>query len=297
MTEEEQAGLDQLTKHYKGDYAVDTERSLARLRAGIAVEARAGSRPLRVMKKPKRLFASWYRVAAVALLLLGAALLWFNRSAPGLYVAKVSPLEVRLPDGTLITLKQGSELRLVSDFGGGGRREVSLKGEAFFDVVKDTQRPFFICQEDMCTRVLGTSFNLLCDPSASLMEVEVATGRVVLATPRDSVVVRARQYARFSAAAGWESGEARELNRQAWRTRNLYFDAEQLSAVLDLVSRAYGEKVFTAPSLLEACDFPLTASFEGLPLEELLSDLARLSGGRFERNEQSGAYELLGWCE
>lgn len=298
MTEKEQADLKQLTKHYKGDYQADTERSLTRLRAAMVVEEEAAAaRRFTVGRKPKQLVASWRGVAAtLALLLAGAGLFWFSQSTPRLYTATDEALALRLADGTLITLKPGSELAVLPDFGKGSR-QVALLGEAFFDVAKDPKSPFSICQGPLCTRVLGTSFNLLCDPTASLMEVEVATGRVVLATPSDSVVVTARQYARFSAVAGWEEGEAANLNRQAWRTQNLYFDTEQLSVVLGLVGRAYGEEIITAPSLLKACDFPLTATFEGLPLEELLSDLSRLSGGRFEKNEQNGAYELLDWCE
>lgn len=303
MTEKEKADLFQLTKHYKEDYRADTERSLQRLRALMpAVEGQGSSAekeaPLRLAVSGKsRFFILWRSVAAgLLLLLVGAAAAWWSQSGTPLYTAEDLPMEITLEDGTFVLLKPGSELRVLSEFGDQSRA-VALRGEAFFEVAEDPQRPFSVCQGSVCMRVLGTSFNLLCEPAEELMEVEVASGRVLMATATDSVLVVAKEFARFSAAKGWQEGRATHLNRHAWRTKKLYFDAEQLSVVLDLVSRAYGKPITTASSLLERCDFPLTASFEELPLEELLSDLARLAGGRFQQNQQNGAYELLDWCQ
>ncbi len=297
MTKKEKAELFQLTKHYKENHRVDTERSLDCLRAAISeadtVRAVSAKKPLTARK---RFWSPWKGVAAALLfLLVGAASLWWSQDGSRRYAAEDSPLEVRLADGTFVLLKPGSELEILPEFGNQSRAVV-LRGEAFFDVVQDPQRPFSVCQEEVCMRVLGTSFNLLCEPGAKLMEVEVASGKVLMATATDSVVVLAKEFARFSAAVGWEEGSASNLNRHAWRTKKLYFDAEQLSVVLDLVSRAYGEKITTSASSLQQCDFPLTASFEALPLEELLSDLSRLAGGYFEKNLQNGTYELLDWC-
>lgn len=303
MTEKEKADLFQLTKHYKEDYRADTEVALKRLRASLpAAEGSetntgvAAPTHLSVGSKSRSLVL-WRGVAAALLLLLvGAASLWWSQTRPQQYAAKDLPLEITLEDGTFVLLKPGSELRVLPQFGDPSRAVV-LSGEAFFEVAEDPQRPFSVCQGEVCMRVLGTSFNLLCEPAADLMEVEVASGKVLMATATDSVLVVANEFARFSAAAGWQEGAATHLNRHAWRTKKLYFDAEQLSVVLDLVSRAYGEEITTSSSLLQQCDFPLTASFEEVPLEELLSDLSRLAGGYFQQNQQNGTYELLGWCQ
>ncbi|MBS7199551.1 MAG: DUF4974 domain-containing protein [Bacteroidales bacterium] len=66
---------------------------------------------------------------------------------------------LKLSDGTVVFLNSESELRYPVNFGANSR-EVELKGEAFFDVVTDQQRPFVVRAEQVRVKVLGTSFNV-----------------------------------------------------------------------------------------------------------------------------------------
>ncbi|MBN8853978.1 MAG: hypothetical protein BGO55_10340 [Sphingobacteriales bacterium 50-39] len=82
---------------------------------------------------------------------------------------------VFLPDGSKVTLAKGARIsynRLMN----GQRRDVTLSGEAFFDVAKNTQKPFFIYTQNMVVRVLGTSFRVVALPQKET--VMVRTGRV-----------------------------------------------------------------------------------------------------------------------
>ncbi len=64
--------------------------------------------------------------------------------------------EVNLPDGSLVLLKVGSELRYKENFD--KERGVELEGEAFFNIVKDSLKEFSVKTKYTNTRVLGTSF-------------------------------------------------------------------------------------------------------------------------------------------
>ncbi len=64
-----------------------------------------------------------------------------------------------LSDGTKVFLNSGSEIRYPEAFGE-GRREVFLKGEAWFEVAKDSEREFWVRTGMMDVKVLGTSFNV-----------------------------------------------------------------------------------------------------------------------------------------
>ncbi|WP_200978055.1 FecR family protein [Echinicola sp. 20G] len=66
----------------------------------------------------------------------------------------------RLPDGTVVYLNASSKLTYPSVFKEDERR-VSMKGEAYFDVAEDKERPFIIETGDDIIKVLGTSFNLV----------------------------------------------------------------------------------------------------------------------------------------
>jgi transmembrane sensor len=70
-------------------------------------------------------------------------------------------------------------------------REVHLVGEAFFDVVKDSKRPFFVYGGgEIVTKVLGTSFTVKAAKNAKSVEVRVHTGKVsVYEDPRENNTV------------------------------------------------------------------------------------------------------------
>ena len=72
---------------------------------------------------------------------------------------KGSKSNVQLPDGTMAWLNADSKLIYDENFRG-DFREVSLEGEAYFDVVKDKTKPFIIHTKAIDIRVLGTAFNV-----------------------------------------------------------------------------------------------------------------------------------------
>ena len=64
-----------------------------------------------------------------------------------------------LPDGTQVWLNADTKISYGKSFGAGSR-EVTLTGEAYFDVVKDASKPFIVHTEAMDVIVLGTAFNV-----------------------------------------------------------------------------------------------------------------------------------------
>ncbi|OIN55535.1 FecR family protein [Arsenicibacter rosenii] len=70
------------------------------------------------------------------------------------------PLLVNLPDKSSILLGPGSKISYSPRLFGHPKREVVLLGEAFFEVSKDPERPFFVYANQLITKVLGTSFSI-----------------------------------------------------------------------------------------------------------------------------------------
>lgn len=68
--------------------------------------------------------------------------------------------EVTLADGTKVWLNAESRLTFPEQFRS-DRREVTVEGEAFFEVAKDATRPFLVHTKYFTTKVLGTSFNVM----------------------------------------------------------------------------------------------------------------------------------------
>ncbi len=84
---------------------------------------------------------------------------------------------IRLEDGTTVTLNPHSIFYYPTHFVN-GKREVALKGNAFFQVAKNPEKPFFVFANNIVTKVLGTSFTILTNPNTKEVSVSVHTGRV-----------------------------------------------------------------------------------------------------------------------
>jgi len=84
---------------------------------------------------------------------------------------------IKLEDGTTVTLNPHSIFYYPTHFIN-GKREVALKGNAFFQVAKNPEKPFFVYANNIVTKVLGTSFTILTNPTTKEVSVSVHTGRV-----------------------------------------------------------------------------------------------------------------------
>lgn len=83
----------------------------------------------------------------------------------------------QLPDGSCVWLNAGSKLIINEDFGE-SLREVTLTGEAFFDVAKNPDKPFIIHTPAVDIKVLGTQFNVKSYPSDKTTETSLLRGSV-----------------------------------------------------------------------------------------------------------------------
>ena len=131
---------------------------------------------------------AWMRIAALFILITGIAILTFilfKESPEQILVASSEKVVTdTLPDGSVITLNKNSSISYPEKFIG-GKREVSLQGEAFFEVTPDSDRPFEIRVNDVTVKVIGTSFNIKNEKGRT--EVIVATGKVQVTRNSQSV--------------------------------------------------------------------------------------------------------------
>lgn len=143
----------------------------------------------RIVPQNKRGLRYHAKLAAViVLLLISAPLLYFKtalfetppRETSINWISKETTFgqryTIKLPDGTLVKLNSGSRIHYPEAFSD-SLRLVEFEGEAFFEVAKDTAKPFMIKSRNINTMVLGTSFNLK-TTAAENFELAVVTGSV-----------------------------------------------------------------------------------------------------------------------
>ena len=86
---------------------------------------------------------------------------------------------IKLNDSSTVVLEPFSSLKYPTFFSK-DQRVVILKGEAFFDIQRDTMRPFLVYANETITKVLGTSFNINAYEGEETVEVEVISGKVAV---------------------------------------------------------------------------------------------------------------------
>jgi ferric-dicitrate binding protein FerR (iron transport regulator) len=137
----------------------------------------------------KTVLSLWTKLAVAAAILLIPAislLLYFSpvkeaTVTDNQIVSTVGLIrKVYLPDHSIVWLKGNSSLHYPSKFSD-STRNVSLQGEALFEVSKDRRHPFIIKTGNFVTRVLGTSFNICENTKANTFNLVVLTGKVMVA--------------------------------------------------------------------------------------------------------------------
>jgi transmembrane sensor len=98
---------------------------------------------------------------------------WVEIKAPAWTRAQFS-----LPDGTIGWLNSNSSIKYNGNFN--ADRQITLKGEAFFDVFKDKKRPFIVNTPEINIKVLGTRFNIASYENEKTVEVVLEEGKILL---------------------------------------------------------------------------------------------------------------------
>lgn len=102
---------------------------------------------------------------------------------------------VVLPDGSVVTLHSNTTLTLAEGFGHTGR-ELTLAGEALFDIARSDQHPFIVHTAAVNVEVLGTLFNLNAYPQAGYTETSLFRGKVAVSLkdhPEQKVILTPSQ--------------------------------------------------------------------------------------------------------
>ncbi|MBC7949972.1 MAG: FecR domain-containing protein [Chitinophagaceae bacterium] len=159
----------------------DARNSISRIINKAVVEA-----PVAELHSPVKRISSkrlWYSAAAI-LILVSGSLFWKALSGrsespkqEALEARKGSRTRSLLPDGTTVWLNAGSKLYYDHNFSE-KTREVRLEGEAFFDVVKQVDRPFIVHTSGIDIKVLGTAFNVKSYPEDKNVETTLYRGLV-----------------------------------------------------------------------------------------------------------------------
>ncbi len=209
--------------------------------------------------------------AVVLLITLGGWWLWQQQAYQ--VVAHTAMLRHQLPDGSVATLRQGSQLHYARQFNH-DHRTIHLQGEAFFEVQRNEKLPFIVQTDAGTVEVIGTSFLVEAESRDSLV-LSVYSGVTALSQadfPQKSTRVVAGQAA--VSTAGGIAPRPFQSGRLAWKTGELRYKAAPLAEVISDLEHWYGIRIRCKNRALLSC--PITIAIEDEPLEAVLATIAAL---------------------
>lgn len=230
-------------------------------------------------------------VAAAVIVLLG---LWWlvgaNFSTVTVY-ADTAVKEVRLQDGSQVFLRKGATLKYPKKFEENSRN-VSLTGEAFFEVTHDPSKPFRIKAEQAAVEVVGTSFTV--NTNHDSVALVVKTGRVKFGADQSNaeiVLVSAGERASLVRNTLSKAVNTDE-NFNAWQSKQLVFANASLQEVARVLSDYYNVNItINKQDAAQLAGAKLTARFNDQSLASVLQEISLITSYQINRVSE-GNYEI-----
>jgi transmembrane sensor len=262
----------------------------------------------------------WYSVAASVLMIIGFGWWFINKNSPAektnsLYKEIISQIKepliqevnntdkpklVALHDGSSVLLQPQSRISYPGSFKG-SKREVFLYGEAFFEVAKNPDQPFFVYANGLVTKVLGTSFIISAFENEKDVKVVVKTGKVsvfaltdenletqqadnklggMVLTPNQQIVFSPLNL-RFTRSLIADP----ELLDMPIQKQSFNFKGTPIKEVFAALENSYGVKILFDAEIMKNCY--LTASLSDEPLFEKIDLICRTINATHEQLDAS----------
>lgn len=238
----------------------------------------------------------WFQAAAILLVSLTAGLAFFltpkhNNRETVTYSYFKTPNGTRksftLPDGSIIVLNSGSALRVPSNFGRRSR-EISLTGEAFFEIKHNAEKPFTIHSGKLLITDLGTAFNVKAYPEESRVQVAVESGEVKVEknNPNGKPILFAgsikgnHQFTYDKLSDCYKVNDIQASDMLGWRQNKLRFDNAAFYEIARNLERWYNVKI-NLKGNANHCRL-YTVSFDNEPIDKVLNVLGNLSGANYQ---------------
>lgn len=273
VTDEERTKIWDATASYRSDFQPDATKALSRFKTQLnTLEPAKPKRLLLISSIPIKMAVA---ASFAGLVVLTLAWLLVNNTSQKAIIADLfittganENKEISLPDGSTIFMNQNSTLKLTW-FKGGNERALDFKGEGFFKVARDPEKPFIIIGPKSKATVLGTSFNYRDYPSEEFADLEVETGEVKFETQKGAAIVAKNERSVVSNNGAIKLEKVNTLNASSWKTQNLTFRKTSLKKVLQDVERHFHVKFDLNLSNISNCKF--NASYENETLENILA--------------------------
>lgn len=202
-----------------------------------------------------------------------------------IYTEKGTKASITLPDGSKVWMNSDSEIRYATNFTG-KTRDVSLSGEAYFEVVTDSLRPMIVStSKGFSIKVTGTKFHVRSYENDETSKTTLLSGkiRLIYASDDDSEERELELNPNETVLIGEVSvpekilqNEIKTNNELAWKDGELIFDRTPMTDVIKMLERWYGATFEVSDT--SVLGHRLSASFKTESLVQIMEVISMLTG-------------------
>lgn len=203
-------------------------------------------------RRARPVMQRWLVAAGAAAVIATGWIGWkyLRPNAPALQQlsAAAGKSKVILPDGSIVWLNSNTQLYYDKDSFGKQYREVTLAGEAFFDVAKSEGTPFIIHAGKINIHVLGTAFNVKAYTADSAVHTTLVRGKIavsfqgktIVLQPEEKLTVPVAEPSTVLQPTHLHKDSSGQLPEISWLNNKLIFDNDTFGNLADKMSKWYG---------------------------------------------------------
>lgn len=202
-------------------------------------------------RRKAEIYSFWLKIAAVLVVALFMSSIWFYRQSQPDYtylqeqtirITYGAKTQFSMPDGSMVWLNSGSSLTFSSDFS--KKREVYLKGEAFFDILKK-KIPFSVNTDYGQVNVLGTAFNVQAY-SRDEFAITLVRGSVQVNSDEQKATLSPGEQARMMNNQLTKAEVGTDLYT-SWKDGKLIFKREPFPSLMERLERWFNVRIEYSP--------------------------------------------------
>lgn len=198
--------------------------------------------------------------------------------------AKGEKMQLTLSDGTKVWLNSSSEVTFSEQFGN-ENRQISLRGEAYFEVQRDSLRPFIVQSGDLVTTVLGTSFNVN-TKEYGRTKIALVSGKVDVLSSSGQVSLSPGEMLNFdNVSTSFNVSGFHAFEVLGWKDGVLLFQRASLREVKEGLEEWYGVDIVLKND--KGINWQFSGEYPQQMLEEVLESMSYIKEFDYQINDKT----------
>jgi len=195
--------------------------------------------------------------------------------------------QVTLYDGTKVWLNSGTKLKFPVVFNT-DTREVTIEGQAYFNVAKDVKHPFVVNSGKLKVVVLGTKFDVCAYADENVFSTTLEEGSVVVYNTENGKFMKMKPGEQIVMDRKTDAFKHLHVDTDlytSWKENLLKFDDATFEDVIKKMERWYDVRVTVAPGINTKEQYTMTIKTESL--REMLQLLSKTTKINYEIKESA----------